>query len=546
MPTSPRRPDPIVPIGVAGGISLAAGAIGFAGWQAPQMALLSALAGGSAACLAAWLLYGRRQAHEAAQQAARNAEARVSGIVGSAMDPIVAIDERQRIVLYNDAAEKTFHWPRGAVIGQPLDLLIPERFRAAHRGHIERFGQTGVTTRPMAAQTVLVGLRANGEEFPIEASISQHGESGHKVFTAILRDISLRLQAEDSLARSEARLRGILDSAMDAIITVDESQRIVLFNAAAEAVFGCPREEAQGAPLNWFIPERFRSGHAEHMRRFAQTGSSARRMGGLRIVTGLRRNGEEFPIDASISFLEEGGNKYYTVILRDVSERVRAEAALRRSAEELQEMAAAAHSVREQEKSRIARELHDELGQSLTALKMDVAWLRETLAEHDPAAIDKLDRMEAMVDGTVAATRRIAADLRPLMLDDLGLVPAVEWLVQGFTQRTGIACRLSVGSPEPQLHDPHATAIFRILQESLTNVARHSGALRVDVAIAVEDGHVRIRVEDDGVGFSTEAPGKQGSFGLIGIRERAHLLRGTARIHSAPGAGTRIEAELPL
>src|SRR5207253_10262765 len=121
------------------------------------------------------------------------------------------------------------------------------------------------TSRGMGAQTVLYGVRADGEEFPIEASISQHTEAGRKIFTVILRDVTERVRADAMLARSEARLRGILDSAMDAIITVDESQHVLFFNAAAETVFGCPRDEAIGAPHAWFIPERFRGPHGEHV-----------------------------------------------------------------------------------------------------------------------------------------------------------------------------------------------------------------------------------------------------------------------------------------
>ena len=224
----------------------------------------------------------------------------LAGIVESAMDAIITVDEDQRVVLFNASAERVFRWPRAAVVGQPLEMLLPERFRGVHRQHIQHFSQTAGTSRDMGSQRVLYGLRANGEEFPIEASISQHAEGGRKFLTVILRDVSERLRSEELLARSESRLRGILDSAMDAIITVDERQRIVIFNAAAEKVFGCPREEALGSSLSWFIPQRFRDTHGDHIQRFPETGASSRRMGGQRIVTGLRRNGEEFPIEASI------------------------------------------------------------------------------------------------------------------------------------------------------------------------------------------------------------------------------------------------------
>jgi PAS domain S-box-containing protein len=290
------------------------------------------------------------------------------------MDSIITIDANQRIVLFNAAAERIFGWPRDAVIGQSIDKLLPERYRKNHRGHVEHFGRTGTTARRMGGATVLTGLRANGEEHPIEAPISQHSEAGQRLFTVILRDISERIDAETLLARSEARLRGILDSAMDAIITVDATQHIVLFNAAAEAMFGCPRDEALGAPLSWFIPERFRSMHAEHVRRFGAAATASRRMGAQRIVKGLRRNGEEFPIDASISQLVERGSKYYTVILRDVSERVRVEDALRQS-KEMRELARL-RTMREQEKSCTLMSFHDELVQALTAMQMDIASAR--------------------------------------------------------------------------------------------------------------------------------------------------------------------------
>jgi PAS domain S-box-containing protein len=516
------------------------------GWHRTELLIVAEVTGAGAGMLAMFLLYRQIRERQAARRELQSVTARVSDVVESAMDPIISIDGAQRIVLFNQAAEKVFGWPRDAVLGQPLYRLIPQRFHDQHREHIERFGRTGLTTRRMGGHTVLTGLHANGKEFPIEASISQHSEEGHKRFTVILRDISERTRAEALLARSEARLRGILDSAMDAVITIDQTQHIVLFNAAAEAMFGCPRDEALGAPLAGFIPERLRGAHAEHVRRFGQDATTSRRMGGQRIVTGLRRNGEEFPIDASISQLDEQSGRFYTVILRDVSERVRAEQALRRSKDELRDLGAAAHAAREQEMARIARELHDELAQSLTALQMDVAWCRERADGGEAPMTARLARMEALLKQTVAATRRIAADMRPLMLDDLGLVPAVEWLVDGFTQRNGIPCELAVSIGELDLPEAHATAVFRIVQESLSNVAKHARASRVQVTIERNGTQVTLSVRDNGAGFSLGDPRKPNSYGLLGLRERASLLGGEASITSAPGEGTWVRILLPV
>jgi PAS domain S-box-containing protein len=466
------------------------------------------------------------------------AAALLAGVLDSAMDAIITVDEAQNILLYNRAAEAVFGWPREAIIGQPLDRLIPARYQAAHREHVRRFGETGVTSRRMGAPNVIHGMRANGTEFPIDASIS-HLETPHgKLFTVVLRDNTQRQQAEETHARLAARLAGMLDSAMDGIITVDEWHRIVLYNRAAEKIFGWPSAQALGQPLSILLPERFRAGHDDHMKRFANTGVTSRRMGDGTVLYGLRANGEEFPMDASISQLATADGKLLTVIMRDVSERVRAQ-------EERSAFAAAANAIREEEKTRVARELHDELAQSLTAIKMDANWVRDKLATEPQEARRKLEQVLVLVDGAVASTRRIAADLRPLLLDDLGLGPAIEWLAGNFTQRHGVPCRLSVDG-ELELEEPYATAVFRIVQESLVNVAKHAGASEVSVDVERTGDEIVLSVVDDGRGFDTAAPRRPGSLGLMGLDERTELLRGTLAITSAPGAGTRVEVRIPL
>ncbi|MDB4906875.1 MAG: sensor signal transduction histidine kinase [Gemmatimonadetes bacterium] len=335
-----------------------------------------------------------------------------------------------------------------------------------------------------------------------------------------------------------ARLAGLLESAMDGIITVDETQCIVLYNLAAEKIFGWPSDQALGQPLDKFMPARFRGGHGGHIKRFAATGVTSRRMGDGTVIYGLRANGEEFPMDASISQLDTPEGKLFTVIVRDVTERVRAQ-------EEHSAFAAAAHAIREEEKSRVARELHDELAQTLTALKMDTIWVRDNAAGSPEVARGKLDDMLVMLDRAVASTRRIAADLRPLLLDDLGLVPAIEWLASNFSQRSGVACTLSVNE-ELELHEPYATAVFRIVQESLANVAKHAAASQVTISIEKMGETVVLAVRDNGRGYSLSAPRKAQSLGLLGLHERAQLLRGVVAIESEPGRGTRVEVRIPL
>jgi PAS domain S-box-containing protein len=373
--------------------------------------------------------------------------------------------------------------------------------------------------------------------------------SGVTLMTAVVllyRQAAEQRVAHRALHDVQARVGDVIESAMDPIIAIDHQQRVVLFNKAAENVFRWSRQAVIGQPLEMLLPERFRNIHHQHVQNFGKTGVTSRRMGAAAVLTGLRANGEEFPVEASISQFSEGEQKLYTVILRDVTLRVQAEVALRRSKEELHELAAAANQLREQEQRRIARELHDELAQALTGLKMDVAWIKDKLPALPPPIADKLKAMEGLLDSTVAATRRISSDLRPMMLDDLGLVPATEWLVQNFTERTGIRCELAIASAKLELPDAQATTVYRVLQESLTNIAKHAKASSVEITLAQSNGELAISVRDNGVGFSPESPRKPNSYGLIGVRERAYLLGGKVQIESAPGKGTCVEVRLPV
>ena len=482
-------------------------------------------------------------------------EAQLGAIIDSAMDAIVSVDESQRILLFNHAAELIFRCPRSAALGQPLERFIPERFRAAHRGHIEHFARTGVTSRRMGELTTLWGVRADGEEFPLEASISQAGEPGQRQFTVILRDLSLRRQQEaeaqrvrGALGEAQARLTAIVDSAMDAVITVDDAQRIVLFNRAAEQVFGIARVQAIGTALDRLIPARWRQAHRSHVESFGETGVTSRRMGDVTTLWALRADGSEFPIEASISQVAEGGRRYYTVILRDITVRKQAEDALKQQQQDLRALSAQVLEAREEEKTRIARELHDELGQLLTAVKMDLSWLDDRLSAAAPEVTAKVREMGALLDQTVSSARRISADLRPLMLDDLGLADAAAWLVEEFGKRSNVRCNFRLGDAAELENIPRAigTAVYRALQESLTNIARHSQASNAWILLTAEAGELRFEVEDDGRGIAAADLSKLRSLGLKGMRERIAYLGGSLDIGSAPRGGTRLRGRVPL
>ncbi|MDP2450527.1 MAG: PAS domain S-box protein [Polaromonas sp.] len=344
-------------------------------------------------------------------------------------------------------------------------------------------------------------------------------------------------RASSELRGNEARWSAVLESAMDGIVAVDESQRIVIYNPAAERIFGWSVQEAMGQPLGMLIPPEHRGTHEVMVRQFGRTGETSRRMGAGVVVSGLRKGGAGFPIEASISHVDMGGNQLYTVIIRDVTEAVRVR-------DDLTQMAGQASRVREEEKARIARELHDELAQSLAVLRMDLVQLGSALRTSHADAEQNVARMVAGVDASVAATRRIAADLRPLILDDLGLAAAIEWLGEEFTGRTGVACTVRLEG-DLDLPEPYATGVFRILQEALVNVAKHARAHRVEVSGVRNATDILFAVVDDGVGFDTGGPRKPLSLGLAGLRERVHLLEGKLVVTSSPDHGTRLEVTIP-
>ncbi|WP_332847921.1 PAS domain-containing sensor histidine kinase [Massilia sp. S19_KUP03_FR1] len=320
----------------------------------------------------------------------------------------------------------------------------------------------------------------------------------------------------------------------DALIATDHADRIVLANAAAAALFGVTVEQMQGRALSRFLIETPAPGApARAGRRFTDYA-----------VTGMHADGRRIALTGSLSQDMRDGRPVRSIILRDVSARQRVQARLARSHDELRQLSAALQTIREQERTHIARELHDDLGQLLASLRMDLTLLQQA----DGSSAPSLALMAGMQDNlatAIASLRRIATNLRPRALDDGGLYFALQGLRDDFSRRYGIACKLYADEDELQLDDTASTAIFRIVQEALTNIARHAEASNVTLNVFRLDGELLVTIRDDGRGISPADLEKTGSLGLIGMRERVWGMQGEI-IVAAEAPGTRIDIVLPI
>ncbi|MES2049895.1 MAG: MASE3 domain-containing protein, partial [Pseudomonadota bacterium] len=370
----------------------------------------------------------------------------------------------------------------------------------------------------------------------------------HAPYTT-LANASLELHAAaDELTVHKKRLTGIIETAIDGIVTIDKTQKIVVINPAAAAMFGYTVEALQHKSLDEVIPVRHRKNHGEHVNKFGDTGATKRKMGSSFedfYVTGLRADGTEFPIEASISSSLENGERFYTVIFRDITERKIAKDKLALYHTQLSQLSTALQSIREEERKHIARELHDDLGQLLAALRMDLSLLQRDslLTEKTQKTVHSMDQLLLT---SITTLRRIASDLRPKALDEGGLFYALKTLQKDFSNRHQIDCELIADEEQLTLDDAHSTAIFRVIQESLTNVARHASASEVQIEFQRDASSISFSIRDNGRGIDEEDMKKTRSFGLVGMRERVKAMDGEFTVISMPGEGTNLEIKLPL
>jgi PAS domain S-box-containing protein len=327
--------------------------------------------------------------------------------------------------------------------------------------------------------------------------------------------------------------RAVFDGAPDGILVVSSDGVIRDVNPQVEAMFGYAREEFLGEPVEMLVPEVFRTAHAEHRRRFDRN-PLGRPMGVGLDLRGRRKDGSEIPVEISLSPWASGGQRHVICTVRDVTDRKR-----------LRDFSEGALRSVEEERQRIARELHDDTAQRLATLMLRVRLLgRVTEADE---RIHALEELRDQLLQTAEGVKRIARGLRPPELEDVGLNSALRAHLRDLRDGTGFVVDAEVGPVDSLLDDEGKLAIYRIVQEALSNVIRHSGTDRALLRVRGQEDLVTVEVEDDGRGFSAGRVSEQGGgLGLVGMQERALMLGGRVMVDSVPGQGTRVRLELPV
>ena len=454
-------------------------------------------------------------------------------------DMVFVVDQEERILHINTLAARSLGGTPDELVGRKLDTLFPRAMVERHSHFIRQVFRTGeiVVTEthqelhktPAWIDSRLVPIKAAGGEV--------------RAVVGIVRDVSARVRAQEALAEREAYLRAMLDNFPFLVWLKDIKGRFLAVNQTfARACGRAHAADVVGLTDLDVWPK-------ELAQRYLVDDCSV-------MVTRKQKDVEE-PISiqgASRWFetfktpvLDKLGNVLGTTgFARDITERQHLDGELRAQREQLRALAAHVESVREEERVRIAREIHDDLGQALTCMSMDLAFLDKQLPKDNAAASARVSALATLVKETVKTVRRISSELRPSILDDLGLGAAIEWLAHDFATRTGIDCAVSVPS-NVTIAAERGTIVFRMCQEALTNVARHAGASHVSIDLMIdENACLTLEVSDNGRGITEDEISRPDSLGLLGMRERAALLGGVAEVKGAPGQGTTVTVRVPL
>ncbi len=385
-------------------------------------------------------------------------------------------------------------------------------------------------------------IRKDGSRMPVLLGGTAFDGNNPEMGVAYVMDISERKKAEKNLAESKNYLRTILETEPECVKVLNRKGELLSMNPAGLAMIEADNEQqVLGHCMTELVDEKYRAGFTRLSKEVFNGHSGTFEFQ----ITGLK--GGHHWLETHAVPLKDSAGKITNLlgVTRNITERKKAEEEITNTTEQLRQLTAHLQNIREEERTHMAREIHDELGQQLTVMKMDVAWLNDKVGAYDEKIKARAIELQKMLDHTVVTVRRLAYDLRPSMLDDMGLGAAIEWQLNEFKKRTGTSISFERMNEELDLTDDIKTGLFRIVQESLTNVSRYAQAKNVSVSLKQGDKNLHLTITDDGIGFENETIANKRTLGIIGVKERAANMGGDYKIVSKPNKGTSIQVTIP-
>ncbi|MFB0516693.1 MAG: PAS domain S-box protein [Candidatus Neomarinimicrobiota bacterium] len=476
----------------------------------------------------------RRQAEEVL----RESEEKYRAVVEHSHNGVIIVDNAYHIVFANDQLFQILGYSREEILGHDFRDFLDGESKAlvSERYHQRQLGEPV----PSRYEVGIIRKDAKKRRLELSVAIIQNSVGQIKTVAQVL-DITDRKRAEMALQESEERYRLLVELSPD-VILVHKNGEIIFINPAGVTLMGADSpDQLIGRKVEEFIhpdslesvKKRIEQVEAGHTVPFMEQKL-------------IRLDGTIIDVETSLAPFIYHCEPAIQVVARDITERKKTEQEVKQSHEQLRNLSVYLQSVREEERGGIAREIHDELGQELTALKMDLSWLSSKLQPDQKPLQQKANAMTELTNSMIQTVKRISSELRPAVLDDLGVIAALDWEIAEFFKHTGIRCALKVEPDEFDLDPDRSTAVYRIFQEALTNIARHSRATAVEAILKVSPDRLELEIKDNGIGITEEQIHSPDSFGLIGIRERAMQFGGEARIEGITGEGTSISVALLL
>lgn len=459
----------------------------------------------------------------------------------SSVDGLRLIDGHGNIIMVNQ--------PYSKMVGLEKEYLIGKLFCAVYhpseREDVLKVYREDFINNKMRTHFERENTLLNNEKvwFDFSNSFLQLPD-GDKVTLSIIKNITARKKTELEIKESEKRYRMLFNNTNDAVFVIQLEQgssygKFIEVNDVACERLGYQREEFLMLSPSAIIPPQMINDYILIMEKLFSVKDV------IFELVHRAKDRRTFPVEISAHLFQYNSKQTILSVARDITERKTADEKVKRTSKRLRDLASHLQSVREEERTMIAREIHDELGQVLTVLKIQISLLSKKLNEDQQPLKDKFDSVSLLIDQTVETVQKICAKLRPGILDELGLVAAIDWQSQEFSTRTGIQSEFIFPSDEIHLDNEKSTAVFRIFQEALTNVARHANAVHVHIILKIEKSNLILEIIDNGRGITESQLNAVQSLGILGMNERALLFGGSVFIEGFPAKGTKVRVEIP-